>query len=135
MTSPKDKKWMRKVLVLAGIYNLTFGLFCVLLPNFFFELIDADVPKYPFLWQCIGMIVGVYGVGYIAASKSPLRHWPIILVGLLGKIFGPIGFVQTAIMGDIPWAFGYLIITNDLIWIIPFIYILIASYRKHCQSD
>ena len=133
MTSFIEKKWMGKVLVLAGIYNLIFGLFCVLFPYSFFEMINANLPTYPFLWQCIGMIVGVYGIGYIAASKSPLRHWPIVLVGLLGKIFGPIGFIQTAMLGDIPWSFGYLIITNDLIWIVPFAYILIASYRNRYQ--
>ena len=40
------------------------------------------------------MIVGVYGIGYAIASTDPLRHWPIVLVNSLGKIFGPIGFAQ-----------------------------------------
>ena len=77
------------------------------------------------------MIVGVYGVGYLAAARDPLRHWPIVLVGFMGKIFGPIGFVQTVLAGDIPWAFGIMIIFNDLIWWIPFAGILVASLRAH----
>ena len=47
----------------------------------------------------VGMIVGVYGIGYIIASARPLVHWPIILVGFLGKIFGPIGFTKALIEG------------------------------------
>ena len=48
-----------------------------------------EVPRYSFLWQCVGMIVGVYGVGYLAAAAAPLRHWPIVLVGFLGKSVWP----------------------------------------------
>jgi len=71
-------------------------------------------------WQCIGMIIGVYGIGYWIAAADSRRHWPIILVGLLGKILGPIGFLIAASAGDIPWAFALTIISNDLIWWIPF---------------
>jgi small multidrug resistance pump len=48
-----------------------------------------ELPRYPDIWQCVGMIVGVYGVGYLIAAFDPLRHWPVILVGLLGKVLGP----------------------------------------------
>ncbi|MBW2523023.1 MAG: TRAP transporter small permease subunit, partial [Deltaproteobacteria bacterium] len=30
-------------------------------------------------------------------GKAELRHWPIVLVGLLGKILGPIGFLGAAL--------------------------------------
>ena len=124
------RSWMSVVLVIAGIYNLLFGAWAVLFPENIFEVLDMEPPNYAFLWQCIGMIVGVYGIGYLAAARNPLRHWPIVLVGLLGKIFGPIGFLQTAIAGDIPWSFGWMIITNDLIWWIPFTGIMIAALQS-----
>ena len=124
------RPWMSVVLVIAGIYNLIFGAWSVLFPESAFILLGMNPPEYLFLWQCIGMIVGVYGIGYLAAARNPLRHWPIVLVGLLGKIFGPIGFLQTAIAGDIPWSFGWMIITNDLIWWIPFTGIMIAALQS-----
>ena len=137
-SSPRSSKsplWMSRVLIAAGIYNLIFGAWAGLFPNHVFNLLGMDVPTYPFLWQCIGMIVGVYGIGYIAAAKDPLRHWPIILVGLLGKIFGPIGFLQTALAGDISWKFGFLIITNDLIWWVPFTWIMIAARKNAVEAS
>jgi hypothetical protein len=88
----------------AGIYNILFGIWVIGWPSAWFELSGMEVPRYPFLWQCIGMIVGVYGVGYLAAASAPLRHWPIVLVGFLGKVFGPIGFVWAASQGELPLA-------------------------------
>lgn len=118
---------MKAVLQLAGVYNILFGVWAVGWPMAWFEMSGMKVPEYPFLWQCIGMIVGVYGVGYLIASTAPLRHWPIILVGFLGKVFGPVGFLWMASQGEIPWAAGWINITNDLIWLVPFAMILWAA--------
>jgi hypothetical protein len=74
------------------------------------------------------MVIGVYGIGYLAASLDPMRHWPIVLVGFLGKVFGPIGFVWCASRGEIDWRFGLTIPTNDILWWIPFALILRASW-------
>ncbi|NBP79420.1 alkyl hydroperoxide reductase, partial [bacterium] len=104
---------MRVWLTAAGIYNLLWGAVTVLFPAWLFLLTGLEEPRYPFLWQCVGMIVGVYGVGYLAAATDPLRHWPIVLVGLLGKIFGPIGYLDGVLRGDVPVAFGVTLPTND----------------------
>ncbi len=122
--SCKAPDWMKASLKLAGIYNLLFGLWVLGWPGAWFSLSGMEAPRYLFLWQCIGMIVGVYGVGYLVASLNPLKHWPIVLVGFLGKVFGPIGFVWAASQGDLPWAAGWLNIFNDLIWLVPFAMIL-----------
>ena len=50
----------------------------------------------------MGMVIGVYGIGYLAASAAPTRHWPIVLVGFLGKILGPMGFVFGVAAGTVP---------------------------------
>ena len=89
-----------------------------------------EIPRYPMIWQCVGMIVGVYGVGYWVAARDPLRHWPITLVGFLGKVFGPIGFAYYLIQGAFPLTFGLTIMTNDLLWWIPFGLILKMAWDK-----
>ncbi|MEQ9455552.1 MAG: alkyl hydroperoxide reductase [Phycisphaeraceae bacterium] len=122
-------RWMSVVLWLAAGYNLVWGAAAVLFPVWFFEMAGMDAPLYPWLWQCVGMIVGVYGIGYGCAALDPARHWPIVLVGLLGKVFGPIGFAQALWMGEITPAFGVNIIFNDLIWWVPFTLILVHAWR------
>lgn len=132
---PATPSWMSRVLVAAGIYNILWGAYAVLLPLHMFSLFGMEPPRYPELWQCIGMIVGVYGVGYLAAATDPMRHWPVVLVGFLGKVFGPIGFLQAAITGAMPWSFGLNIIFNDLIWWVPFFLILREAYRREWLDE
>ena len=121
---------MAVVLAAAALYNLAWGTWVVLDPEAIFRLAGIAPPSYPQIWQCVGMIVGVYGVGYAAAATAPLRHWPIVLVGLLGKLLGPVGFGAAALQGDLPWTWGWTILTNDLVWWIPFALILIAARRN-----
>ena len=117
--------WMRLVLLAAAAYNLIWGVFAILSPLTIFRLAGFNpLPVYPELWQCIGMIVGVYGIGYGIAALDPVCHWPIVLVGFLGKICGPIGFIGAVSSGRFPLAMGWTILTNDLIWWIPFSLIL-----------
>lgn len=125
---------MKWILLAAGIYNLAFGIFAIVLPHAMFSLIGMDPPKYPELWQCIGMIVGVYGVGYMIAAFDPARHWPIVLVGFLGKLFGPIGMAWAVMRGTLPLAFGIANVTNDLIWLVPFALILMHAHHQHTRK-
>ena len=125
-------KWMSRVLIAAAVYNLLWGAFAVISPMTLFEWFGFDpLPQYPELWQCIGMIVGVYGIGYAIAARDPHRHWPIVLVGLLGKVLGPIGFVSATLSGRLPLTMGWTIVTNDLIWWIPFAMILWGAARAN----
>ncbi len=129
-------RWMTLCLRLAGIYNVLWGAWAVLLPNTFWDWLGMERPNYIFLWQCIGMIVGVYGLGYWVAAKDVARHWPIILVGFLGKIFGPIGFIDAHFIRDlVPLKFGVTLLTNDLIWWIPFALMLRHAFLVNTRRD
>lgn len=121
--------WMSAVLWLAAVYNVIWGVSVVVLPNQIFDWVGMPPPNYPWLWQCLGMVIGVYGVGYGLAALRPFRHWPIVLVGLLGKILGPIGFAWAYYEKTISPDFGWLIVTNDLIWWLPFALILHGAWR------
>ena len=126
-----EPTWPRFILRLAAIYNLLWGAWVILFPNQLFDWTGIARPNYPGIWQCVGMIVGVYGVGYWFAASDFRRHWPIVLVGFLGKVFGPIGFIQSAITGALPWSWGATILTNDLIWWVPFGAMLYLAFKDN----
>ncbi|MCA9123801.1 MAG: redoxin domain-containing protein [Planctomycetaceae bacterium] len=132
---PSPPNWMRRVLLAAGLYNLLWGAAVIAFPSGIFQFAGMELPRYPQIWQCVGMIVGVYGIGYLIAATDPLRHWPITFVALLGKIFGPIGFANALWTGSLPLAFGATIITNDLIWWVPFSAILYQAFKRHADSS
>lgn len=124
--------WMSWWLRAAGVYNLAWGAVMIIAPVWSMGVLGvrpASTEVWPELWGCIGMIIGVYGVGYLLAAPAPLRHWPITLVGLLGKVLGPIGFVDAAVKGRLPWSMGWTILSNDLLWWIPFSIILLHARR------
>lgn len=122
--------WRRPVLLAAAAYNILWGAWVVLFPNHVFDLVGMVRPLYPMIWQSVGMIVGVYGIGYAIAAFDPEGQWPIVLVGFLGKVFGPIGFVYHFWLGNFPAAFWWITLFNDLIWIVPFYFILRSAYRQ-----
>jgi hypothetical protein len=124
-------RWLSWSLLLAGLYNLVWGALAVLFPVATLRCLGIIDLNYPELWQCIGMIVGVYGLGYWIAAYDPAGHWPIVLVGLLGKVFGPIGFLFAVMDGRLPWTFGLVNFTNDLIWWVPFTAALYYAWRTN----
>ena len=116
-TNDRIPTWVTTSLKLAGWYNLVWGGLVVVFPNLFFRISGwQDRPAEPFIWQALGMVIGVYGVGYLISANNPIQHWPIILVGLLGKVLGPIGFLF-ALWQDAAWlSLIWMIVLNDLIW-------------------
>lgn len=125
----------RRWLIAAALYNLIWGATVIVSPHLFFDWSGLARPRYPEIWQCVGMIVGVYGIGYAIAALDPWRHWPIVLAGFLGKILGPIGFAKAILDESFNWAFGVNIIFNDLIWWIPFFLILKTALQKNMRLD
>ena len=122
-------RFSRILLSLAALYNLAFGAWAILSPLSFFTLFGLAAPNHPAIWQCLGMVVGVYGAGYAWASVRPDLVKPIVALGLAGKILGPIGWVATVASGEWPVSTFTLILFNDLAWWLPFGLILLEGTR------
>ncbi|MDP4680895.1 MAG: alkyl hydroperoxide reductase [Cyclobacteriaceae bacterium] len=126
----QSKYWMRIVLKAAALYNWVWGIWVVLFPNQFFEMAGMEPLNHPMIWQGMGMVIGVYGFGYWWASYNPIRHWPVVAVGMMGKIFGPLGFFINYLTFDAPGGFFLTLITNDFIWWVPFLGILVHVHKS-----
>jgi small multidrug resistance pump len=100
----------------AALYNLVWGGANILFPQLFFALVGMPPPNYPPLWQVVGMFVLVYAPAYWWAARYPARHRHLIVIGLLGKLLGPLGFVWSVAGGSLPLGFGWTLLTNDLFW-------------------
>jgi small multidrug resistance pump len=100
----------------AALYNLSWGTLNIIFPSALFRLIDAPVPNYLPLWQVVGMFVLVFSPGYWWTARHPSRFPHLILIGMAGKVLGPLGFAVSALSGQLPVAFGLTILTNDLMW-------------------
>ena len=100
----------------AAIYNAIWGIAASVAPAFFLRLAGIEGRGAEVLFMTIGMMVGVYAYGYWLIARDPERYAGLVWIGLAGKTFGPIGFLISALRGDLNWAFGLTILFNDLIW-------------------
>jgi len=115
----------------AAAYNLVWGAANIAFPQAYFDLVNIDPPRYAAIWQVVAMFVLVYAPAYWWAARDPLRHRQLIVIGLLGKILGPLGFIWAIAVDDLPASFGWTLITNDAVWWLPFGLFLRDASRHH----
>jgi hypothetical protein len=127
--SPYRARLYRLIFAAAAVYNIAFGLWAALLPLSFFIHCAMTPPSYPSIWACLGMVIGLYGLGYAYAAWRLDRAAPFIAIGLLGKVLGPIGWLLAVSHGEWPVRTLTLILFNDVIWWLPFCLFLLEGTR------
>ncbi len=114
------RRWHRRVFLVAGIYNLAWGLYAAIDPQWLFRFASMPLSNYPEIFSCLGMVVGLYGILYLEVARVPERGWLLAFVGFVGKILGPIGLVILLCQGTWPPGTLILCLTNDFVWWVPF---------------
>jgi hypothetical protein len=126
---PYRARLYRLIFAAAAVYNLAFGLWAALFPRAFFVRCAMAPPTYPSIWACLGMVVGLYGLGYAYAAWRLDRAALFIAIGLLGKLLGPVGWLLAVSHGEWPVRTVTLILFNDVIWWLPFCLFLLEGTR------
>ncbi|HEV3077942.1 MAG TPA: hypothetical protein VHB47_26230 [Thermoanaerobaculia bacterium] len=126
---PYRARLYRLVFAAAAVYNVGFGLWAALFPRAFFLRCGMAPPTYPSIWACLGMVVGLYGLGYAYAAWRLDRAAPFIAIGLLGKLLGPVGWLLAVSHGEWPVRTVTLILFNDVVWWLPFGLFLLEGTR------
>jgi hypothetical protein len=132
MTLPE--RLFTKGFQLAAAYNLAWGATIILFPNLPFEILGIPPVNYPFLMSGIGMFVAVYAYGYWVVSRELLRYPQLVVIGLLGKTLGPIGWAFTVWRGEIPARTLFINVFNDLIWLPLFVAYFVWYQRRHARG-
>jgi hypothetical protein len=120
VTSIRRRKFHRVVFVLAGIYNISWGLYSAYDPQWLFRFAGMPLLNHPQIFSCLAMVIGLYGIIYFEVARRPQRGWLLAAVGLTGKVLGPVGLALLIWQGTWPLAAIALCVTNDFIWWIPF---------------
>jgi hypothetical protein len=120
----------RTVFYAAAAYNVVWGAVVTLFPGLFFRVFGLPPINYPFLMSGIGMFVAVYGYGYWAVAREPRRYPQLVVVGLLGKTLGPVGWAWNVWLGTIPARTLWTNVFNDLVWIPFFVSYLLWQRRE-----
>ena len=124
----------RPLFVLAGAYNVLWGLYAVIDPQWLFRVAGMPPSNTPQIFACLGMVLGLYGVVYLEIARRPEHGWLPAAVGLTGKLLGPAGLVYLIVTGVWPWPTVVLCATNDVIWWVPFALYLRAGWPSYRDS-
>jgi hypothetical protein len=131
-------KWMPIALTAAGLYNLAWAAAAIAAPAWSYRLNGLEQPGAVFnpeVWQGLGLTIGLFGLGYLIAAGDPIKHWAVILVGFLGKVIGPLGFLGAALQGRMPWSAAGPILVNDVLWWLPLGLILRRAWRAYVNDE
>lgn len=110
----------RAVFVAAGAYNLAWGALAAADPQWLFRFAGMERATHPAVFATLGMVVGLYGLLYLEVARVPERGFPVAAVGTAGKVLGPAGFAWLVATGAWPARAAVLVVTNDLVWWVPF---------------
>lgn len=117
--------WMRGLLLLAGAYNIGWGVFIYAFPGSFYRWITQTEQLAPALitWQGLGVLA--FGVAYLLAAVYPTRLWFLIALGVFSKIVGAVGFYFVVMEQNLTKKYIFHLIMNDMVWLIPLGIILV----------
>ena len=100
----RRRRWLQIVFGLAGTYNLAWGTWTVLDPQWLFRFAEMPPLNHPAIFACLGMTIGLYGILYWEVARAPEQGWLIAAVGFTGKVLGPLGMGWLIGTGEWPAA-------------------------------
>ena len=65
------RRWHRAVFLAAGLYNIGWGLYSALDPQWLFRATDMPLQNQPIIFVGLAMVIGLYGVLYLEVARVP----------------------------------------------------------------
>jgi len=119
------------IFLLAGVYNLGFAIWLLGWPHAVFDLFEIPQQWPTLLTQGVGIVIALFGAGYLYAAWRMKHAWPIILLGLGSKVVPPLAWIVLVSFGNWPVHTFFLILFDDLIWWVPFTRFLLSNSKLH----
>jgi small multidrug resistance pump len=121
--------WMTRLLWFVGGYNLLAGLGMFCLYHEGFKLLGVEKPEFNLPIQLVGILVGLFGVGYWMVAADPVQNRNILLLGFWSKLIGSILGVYYVAAGKLPLFFLAILFVSDIGYLPPF-YIILRRLRS-----
>jgi small multidrug resistance pump len=127
--------WMRYVLRFAGCYNLLAGLNMLVFYHEMFKTLGLPKPEVMLFVQLVGILVGLFGVGYLLVASNPIENRNVLMLGFWSKALGSVLGIGHVARGNLPLMFLVVLFFSDIIYLPLFAIILHRLYRVAGSQD
>ncbi|MEQ9410269.1 MAG: SelL-related redox protein [Fuerstiella sp.] len=130
--SNQPQPWVHLFLRLLAASDLAAAVLLAGFPSFALRLagIDSNGGS-SLLMQCLGLLVGVFGTGYLIAARSPFRNWAVVLLGLFSRLLVGSATILAALGGYLQDLSGWVVAGIALLGAVPLTIMLWQSARFH----
>ena len=111
---------LRFILKFAGWYNIVAGIAMIVFYHEGFRALGVPKPEFVLPIQLVGVLVGIFGVGYLIAERNPVENRNIVLLGFLSKLLGPLLAIVHVATGALPIMMLLVLFFADGIYLVPF---------------
>ncbi len=121
---PALKPWMFWLLRFAGTFNLLAALGMVVFYNEGFKLLGLKKPDMNMPVQLVGLLVGLFGVGYHLVASNAVENRNLLTLGFWSKALGSALGLVYLYKGKMPPVFFPVLFFADIIYLPPFMMII-----------
>lgn len=126
--------WMRYLLWFVGGYNILAGIGMMIFYHEGFRFLDVEKPTLMLPLQLVGVMVGLFGVGYWMVARNPVENRNVLTLGFFSKFLGSILGVAYVSIGKLPVAFLPILFFADIVYLLPFLLIMRRLYAFARQN-
>jgi hypothetical protein len=123
---------MTVLLRFAGVFNLLAGAGMICLYHEGFQRLGVQKPGLILPVQVMGILVALFGVGYLLVAANPVENRNLLMLGFWSKALSSavaMWYVCPWAAHPLPWWFAVVVFFADVIYLPPFYVILRRLYR------
>lgn len=123
------RPWMCYLLRFAGTFNLLagFGMICLIHEGY--KLLGVPKPQLILPVQIMGILVGLFGVGYHLVASNPIENRNILMLGFWSKAISSAFALWYVGRGRLGPGFGVVVFFADVIYL-PFFYVILRRLYR-----
>ena len=115
--------WMKLLLRFAGCFNLAAGVGMMTLYHEGHRMLGVQPPDLNLPVQVMGILVALFGVGYLLVAANPVENRNLLVLGFWSKALSSIvalAYVAGILEPELPWWFAVGVFFADVIYLPPF---------------
>lgn len=98
-----------------------------------YKMLGVQKPALILPVQVMGILVGLFGVGYLLVAANPVENRNVLMLGFWSKALSSLAAMCYVVAGKLPWSFAGVLFFADIVYLPLFYVILQRLYRIAAQ--